>query len=116
MSELEQKLHDYECLFWLAARDIVFFSTYNDTFECWDNGFHACILCNDTFYYACADAEAIAPEESHIVKEYFEDFGWDGVVAITSVFRGSDPLKQLMTDKFLEAREKFLSRKSGGEA
>ena len=34
----------------------------------------------DTFYYACADAEEVKPEEYHAVAMLFKRYGWDGAV------------------------------------
>jgi hypothetical protein len=94
---------DCEALFWLAARDIVFFATYNQAIEDWDNGWHAAVNCNDTFYYASADATAFEPHEAKEIRRVFEQWGWDGVVAWCAIRRGEEPLSELRTSTHLEA-------------
>jgi len=96
---------EYENLFWLAARDIVFFATYDEEEENWTDGWSVAVNCNDTFYYACADAEQIAPGEVDKLKEVFDKFSWSGVTAWCAVKRGTEPLKQLQTEQYQAAKQ-----------
>jgi hypothetical protein len=106
-SKCMDKLTLEECgyIFWLAARDIVFLSMYEEKESSFTNGFSIAINCNDTFYYACSDAEDIAPNKAYIVKLLFDKFGWCGVVAYAALKRGSDVLKELQTDEYFLAIE-----------
>lgn len=108
-NDVDLLVRQYQQLFWLAARDIVFFSTYNEEIEDWDNGFHAAVNCNDTFYYACADAEGLAPGEAYKVRDFYERYGWAGVVAWAAKKRGAEPLKELQDDKYSEAMAELSS-------
>lgn len=101
---LEALVERYESLFWLAARDVVFFGTYNSEQKDWDDGWHPAINNNDTFYYASADAHAFKPERANELKGVFDKWGWEGLVALCSIERDEMPLKQLQTPKFHAAR------------
>ncbi len=61
-------LEECGCIFWLAARDIVFLSMYKELDDERTNGFSVAINCNDTFCYAAADAEDLAPNKT---EKYF---------------------------------------------
>jgi len=93
-------LEDCEHLFWLAARDYVFFSRYDEAIGDYDNGWHVAINCNDTFYYACADACEMLPSEALEFRSLVEKFGWAGGVAWCSIKRGEEPLKRLQTEQY----------------
>ena len=113
MTDTEGRPHNLtpeECgvLFWLAARDIVFFCTYDEEVSNWTNGWSVAVNCNDTFYYACADAESLEPGRVHEVKAAFEKWGWPGVVAWTAIKRDGDPIKELCTPAYYEAKEALL--------
>jgi hypothetical protein len=96
-------LEDCEHLFWLAARDYVFFATYNEKAGAWDEGWHSAINCNDTFYYASVDACEIEPHEAKEVRAAVERWGWAGAVAWCALKRNEEPLKQLQTDQYRAA-------------
>lgn len=100
-----------ETLFWLAAYDFVFFGNYNPEIKDWDKDWHCYAYCSDTFFYASADAEGLAEGEEEFLKEVAEKFGWDGVVAWCAVKREMDPLQELLTPKFYEAKQFVLNRK-----
>lgn len=100
-------------LFWLAARDVVFFSTYNEEIKGRDNGWHAAVNCNDTFYYASADATDLAPGHEHEVRAAFDQWGWAGVVAWCAIERGQEPLEQLQTDEYRQARAAIDAARAG---
>lgn len=97
------RIIEYEHLFYLAAEDIVFFSFYNEEVEDYDGWFHAAVNVNDTFYYASADAEDLAPGKAAIVRDYYERYGWGGVVAWAAIKRGQEPLPPLRTPEYHQA-------------
>lgn len=101
---------DFEKLFWLAARDVVFFGTYNEDTKDWDDGWHVAVSCNDTFYYASADAWSFKPKDVGKVKDVYDKWGLDGVVALCAVARKETPLKQLQTAKYHEAYAELAAR------
>jgi len=96
-------LEDCEHLFWLAARNYVFFGTYNSGICDWDDGWHAAVNCNDTFYYASADACALEPHEAKEVRAAVEQWGWAGAVAWCALKRNEEPLKRLQTEQYRAA-------------
>lgn len=102
--KLKEAVHRYENLFWLAAQNVVFFGDYDSKTKNWDDGWHPYINCNDTFYYASADATAIDEGQEKAIKSAFEKYGWDGVVAWCALMRNEQPLKERRTEKYLEAR------------
>lgn len=103
---------DYEHLFWLAARDLVFFSSYNNELKDWDGGWCAVINCSDTFGYACADATYIAPGQEREVKEIYEKYGWSGLVAWCALERDDVPLIELQTEKYHLAIKELQDKKN----
>lgn len=64
-----------------------------------------CLLMNDTFYYASADAEPVGYDEWPAVKKIYEDHGNEGLIAWAALRRGHEPLPPLLTDKYLAAKE-----------
>ena len=92
-------------MMWLASRDILFFSQYDEAEGDWNGGFTCAIMCNDTFYYASADCESVCDvEDLELVRYLYEKCSWDGVAAWVSSKRNwQEPLKPLQTDKFYEA-------------
>lgn len=101
VTSLEEMNH----LLWLAARDIIFFSTYDDDDKEYTNGFYAAVNCNDTFYYASADAESLPFERAEELRGAYELFGFAGVVAWCSLKRGYGPLERLQTEQYRAAME-----------
>lgn len=95
--------YDVEHLLWLAAREAIFFHTWDESEHQWDGGWHVAINSSDTFVYACADATNIAPGEEAAVRQYFDRYGWAGLVAWTAYKRGEDPLAQLKDSQYLSA-------------
>jgi len=105
-------ISEYESLFWLAARDIIFFSTYNEDLSDWDNGWHSVVSCNDTFCYATADCQKLAPGREHEVRELFEKYGWSGVVAWCSCERNFlEPIKEKQDDNYRKAVEELKCKR-----
>jgi len=93
-------LQDYEALCWLAAREVVYFSTYNRDIGTYDDGWYVYINANDTFCYACADGEYVAPSQATQVRALYEKYGSAGVVAWVSQKRGKEPLPHLRDPAF----------------
>lgn len=103
---LQNKIKLYEIMFHLAAQDILFFGDWDDINKCHGMYFSPAVLCNDTFYYACGDAESIQLEEVEHLEHIYNTFGEDGVVAWVSKKRGGlSPLKELQSDNYLKAVE-----------
>jgi len=103
---IARTVEEYEHLFWLAARDIVFFSTYNEELDDYDNGWRAVVICNDVFYYA-ADSQRLPPHREHEIREMFEKYGWAGVTAWVAFERGEEPLKEIQDKEYLKAMEEL---------
>jgi len=70
-------------------------------------GLRTYINLNDTFGYACADAEGINIEEVPVFHKIFMKYGWDGAVAWASKKRNAMPIPPLITDKFKTALEEL---------
>jgi hypothetical protein len=104
LEEAKRRLEVLDKLFWLAAEDIVFFSSYNTAIGDWDDDWHPAVNVSDTFFYASADAESLKDEEIDSLIQLLKQFGMDGVVAWSANKRGMEPLQQLKTEKYLEAR------------
>lgn len=101
---MKDKLRKYEILFHLAAQDIIHFSTYDSVNENYGKYFTPYVLCNDTFYYASADAEEIDLGEVELLEDVYNKFDECGVVAWCSLKRGEQkPLKELISDKYHDA-------------
>lgn len=60
---------------------------------------------SDTFYYACADAEDISMSDLSILIPAWQKYGREAVIAYAAVKRDQPPLQELITPKYLEARE-----------
>lgn len=99
--------HDVEHLFWLVAREAVFFHTWDETENQWDGGWHVAVNSSDTFAYACADATYIAPGQEAEIRNYFERYGWAGLVAWAAYQRSDEPLISLQDDKYRAAMEQL---------
>lgn len=111
VTELRRKLFEYEQMFWLASRDVLYFAeaTHHEL-DAARGGWRVCVLCNDTFGYACADAEIIAPGQAREVRAFYEAFGWDGVIAWVAEKRQQAPLKELQTPKYFQAKAALLEK------
>lgn len=107
MKTLSLSHDDLEKLFWLAAHDYVFFSTYNPVTEGWDNGWYGYLNVNDTFHYATCEGEEFPIEDLPTITKLAEQYGWDGIVAYAAIKRNMDPIKPLITTKYLEARHEL---------
>ena len=95
-------------LYHLLARDVIFFSQYDEDTNTWpDCGefFSPCVLLNDTFAYATADAERVTDDQLDTLITVERQFGNDGVVAWAAHVRGSEPLEPYRTENYRVARE-----------
>lgn len=115
--QLEAELLLARKLFWLSARDYIFWSTYNDAKRDWDDGAYPAICTNDVFVYA-ADAEPLPLSD---VDEYidvcrkFEDYSnVEGVYVAAKTgqkkIKGSPESKAEFEAKAQEIREFLRSR------
>jgi hypothetical protein len=109
-SEMERRLTVLDKLFWLAARDFVFFSTYNSALEQHDDHWYPAVCVNDTFWYASADAEDLREDEIDGLIDIVKRFDYDGVVAWAAKRRNATPIKERQTEKYFAALE-YLSTK-----
>ena len=105
-------LIDCEHMFWLAARDVIFFTTYNSESKGWDDYWRPVVICSDTFYYACADAEDMEISDLAEIRRIYEEYGWAGPVAWIALKRGEMPLVQLQDDEFKRAYKDLSELKS----
>lgn len=106
----DSRIVELEQLLWLAAEDVVMFSHYNEELSEYDNGFYAAIVCNDTFVYASADAEGIAPGQASTVRDFYVRYGWSGVVAWIATVRKIEPLAPLQDLKYMAAMEELRTQ------
>ena len=94
-------------LYHLLARDVIFFSQYDEDTNTWpDCGefFAPCVLLNDTFAYATADCERVTDDQLDLLIKMDRQFGQSGVVAWAAQVRGSEPLEPYRTEKYRAAR------------
>jgi len=103
-------LEDAKLLFWLAARDIIFFTTYNG--ESHDTSAYPVVFCSDVFCYACADAEELPIDQLPLLKTVFEKFGWNGVVAWVAKQRNEHPLESYITEEYNNALNYIIMESS----
>lgn len=108
IEELQKELETLKTLHWLAASDAVFFGHYDEL----DDQYHTdatypYLLCNDTFGYACADAESIWPEDYKKVKQIYEKYGYSGIVAMVSIKRNIEPIQEWQDEEYKKALEEI---------
>ena len=95
-------------LFWLAANEYVFFTSYDGENNCSSkDGAFPAVNCNDLFYWASADAENIELHEIDEFTDMVYRFGAFGSDAWASVKRNQEPI----TYRTLEARLRFEEAK-----
>ena len=95
-------------LYHLLARDVIFFSQYDEDTNTWPDCsefFMPCVRLNDTFAYATADAERVTDDQLDLLIKMDRQFGQSGVVAWAAQVRGSEPLEPYRTEKYCAARE-----------
>ena len=81
----------------LLFKDILFLGTYDDKVA-------LCINVNDTFMYACGDAEEVPMEHIPFCKLAHDTHGWYGLAAYAAYRRNMEPIKEIyQTDAYIEA-------------
>lgn len=88
-------------LFYLSSQDVVYF---HEDGRPW-------VLCNDTFYYASADAEDLPIDEVSRLFGVYKKFGYHGVTAWCAEHRGMEPLEPHRTDEYRAARAMLTASK-----
>lgn len=94
-------------LFWLAKEDVIFLSGYDEKTDLWpeiDLFYTPCVTVNDTFGYACADAQRLDDSEIDRLIHAHKTWGYDGVVAWASLIRKCEPITPRRTPAYHEAR------------
>lgn len=79
-------------LFWLAAHDHVFFTSFNNEISYWDDGLYPVILCNDIFVPG-ADAEPLSLTDLDLYIAVVQHFPEMGSEAWCAVKRSKNPWK-----------------------
>jgi len=105
-------------LFYLAAQDVIWFSTYDEDTQTWpDCGefFTPVVNVNDTFAYATADAERVTDAQIDNLIAVHKQFGGAGVIAWAASVRGSEPLAAYQTERYFAAREMLRQRDSASD-
>ena len=95
-------------LYHLLARDVIFFSQYDEDTNTWPDCsefFMPCVRLNDTFDYATADGECVRDDQLDLLIAADRQFGNSGVVAWAAHVRGSEPLEPYRTENYHAARE-----------
>lgn len=92
-------------LIWLSSRNVVFWGSYNEKTDKWDEDAHPFINCNDTFYFATADGEDFEEKDMDLIIEAYKKFGYSGVDAWIALKRGIDVLEQRITPEYLKAKK-----------
>lgn len=108
VDQLQAENARFRKLYWLAAQDVVFFSSWDEASQAHRENdldfFSPCVGLNDTFAYACADAEALTDDQIDSLIFAYRNFGGDGVTAWGALRRKCEPLPQLRTEKYHAAR------------
>jgi len=92
-------------LYWLAAQDVIWFSAYDEKTRTWpDDHYTPCVMLNDTFTYASADGESLTDDQIDTLIAAYKQYGNDGVIAWASARRGAEPLPELQTVAYRNAR------------
>ena len=91
-------------LFWLVKHDLIFFGSYNENKQAWDDGTYPAIVCNDIFVGG-ADAEPLHLEDVdnfiEVANKYprFAEYAW------CIAKRNQKPWRHASTPDELEAVE-----------
>lgn len=84
--------------------DVVFFSSYDDKTKTWGNKTKPCLLLNDVFGYACADAESFDINKLDLLIDIWNKHDYEGVIAYASYLRNwENPIQPRITEKYLKA-------------
>lgn len=112
LEELRRFKRNTEAMLHLIGEDVAFMgSNWADDAqakgypkECY-LGSVGCLMMNDTFYYASADGEDVPYDEWPRLKEIYEQWGQDGLIAWVALRRGHDPqIPQNVTNQFKKAK------------
>lgn len=112
LEELRRFKRNTEAMLYMIGEDVAFMgSNWADDAqakgypkECY-LGTVGCLMMNDTFYYASADGEDVPYDEWPRVKQIYEEWGQDGIIAWVALRRGHDPqIPQNVTNKFKAAK------------
>lgn len=101
-NKLDSEIELARKLFWLISRDYIFFSSFNENINTWDDGAYPCVNCSDIFVSG-ADAESLHLEEVDkfilVCKKYpkFAEYAW------CIAKRNQDPWKTAVTSEEQEA-------------
>lgn len=107
----KEKIEQFSHILWLAAKDLIFFGTNAE----YENGelignsntdIVFAVNMNDTFAWACADAEEFKLKDAGLLREIHDKFGWQGLTAWVSIIRNSTPISPLNTPEYKEIRKK----------
>jgi hypothetical protein len=66
------------------------------------------LVLNDTFARACADSEEVPMSDLATLAGVWKDFGHDGLTAYAATKRNQEPLPELQTPLYVQARQKML--------
>ena len=95
------KIKLYDDLFYLVLNDVVLFTTYDEeTGQYLENYISPFLNCGDTFHYATADAEGFKLEHSSYIRELYDRFDYDGLVAWIATKRKQEPIAPCCTDTY----------------
>lgn len=84
----------------LLVKDVIHLSHRDGKAVIW-------LLMNDTFGYACADAEDVAVESLPLVARMWETHGYSGLTAFAANQRNQDPIVEHRTDEYKRALEEL---------
>ena len=78
--------------------------------------YHLTINLNDTFYYACADAEELDCDDALRLLPLYQKYGFDVLKAYFALKRGHDPqVKTALTKDFYKAKEELIKLRDMGD-
>ena len=89
----------------MLTRGRVFFAADEDdeaTGHERDKKWNQMLNLNDTFFWACADAEYVSDEELPEVASLFFRYGWCGILYWVNLKRGSERVEFLDVRRFIE--------------
>lgn len=99
-------------LFRLAAEDHIFFSTYNEAKQTWDEESYPCINCNDVFVPG-ADAEPLPEEDIDAYAEVATRWPLAGSSAWCAWKRNAKPWRHISTGAWKKEYDEALAYLEG---
>lgn len=105
IGEIQAELDLHRKLSWLAARDHIFWGTYNGEIQDWDDGAHPAVLCNDIFVPG-DDGESLALAEVDAYIDLCRKYPDDADAAWCAAKRNMKPWRnfKLNDEAVAEAR------------